>query len=264
MSGPSRSHLTRDAQRRFRWAFLLCAAVLLLLVVPLMLNPELRLSLAQRFNLVPGADIEQIGTGNDGQTLVVLPLETPDNSGHPTTRYLAAGIFRETSANLEFMSIETGTTLALPLDSPDFYAGSLDGRYLLVRDTDGQHRGVTVLIDLSDDTVSRLPDGAKAPDGIEGHWDQGAWEVTPGLCGGNSPHLKYVECFKRPKLASYLAGDWQLVVRKYGNASQVTQVYRGLGFYPWAGWTRDDSVLYFQNERGIWKAPIDDSMFSDS
>ena len=263
MSAESRSHLSSDSQKKFRRILFAVVALLVLVAVPITVNGELRLDIAQRLNLVPGADVRQIAPGDTDLTLLVLPVEFADDNGRPSYGFRAAALAREVDAGIELTFLDDESTTVVDVGTLEFWSGSLDGRYLLIRDTIGvTPTSKSVLVDLDTKAVKRLTPDQPAPTDIQGNWNQGAWEISAGKCGGTSPNRRFIACYPRPRLAWYLAGDWELEVIQFGNANRKAEVFRGLGFRPWLGWSADDSRLYFQNEHGIWVAEITDEMLS--
>lgn len=259
MGSDSRSHLNASIQRRFLWAVLIVSVLLAAAAFPLIVNPQLRLDLAHRFGLAPGKDIEQIADSDDGVVMIAAPIEIQRERNRPQYRFRAVYLSRETSEGVELTSVDTGATLTLPLDSVDFISASSDVSHLLFRDTEGDTTG-SVLVDVASGTVTPLPSVDSVPD-VPGNWNEPVWAQTMGECNGFSPHAEYIACFRNPQLASFLAGDWELQVRVYGDADRVATLYRGLGFRPFIGWSNDDRWLYFQNERGLWRAEVTPDMF---
>lgn len=259
MSSDSRSHLNRSAQRRFFRGLVVAVVLLVTLAVPLIVNPQLRLDLAHRFELAPGEDIEQIAGPDEGVALIVAPIEIERERNLPQYRFRAVYLSRETSEGVELTAIDSGAAQSIPLDSLDFIAASRDASHLLLRDTEGSDTGA-VLIEVATGVVTPLASVGSVPE-IPGNWDEPVWTTTIGECDGFSPDAQYIACFQNPKLASYLAGDWELQVRVYGDADRVAALYRGMGFRPYVGWSGDDRWLYFQNERGIWRVEVRSDMF---
>jgi hypothetical protein len=260
MSSDTRSHLTKGAQRRFLWGFLILSAVLTMLSVPLIVNGQLRLDLAHRFGLAPGAGVEQIAEAGDGIALISAPIVMERQRALPQYRFRALYLARETGGGYELTSVDTGATLSLSLDSLDFIAATPDTSHLLIRDLEDEGGGA-VLIETATGTVNALPSAESVPE-LPGNWDVPVWEEDMGQCNGYSPNAVYIACFENPEIASYLAGDWELQVRVYGDVEAVVPLYRGIGFRPFIGWSADDRWLYFQNERGIWRAEVRPDMFS--
>ncbi len=261
MGSDSRSHLNASIQRRFFWGLLIVSILLTAAAIPLIVNPQLRLDLAHRFDLAPGRDIEQIATADDGMVLITAPIEVQRDGNRPQYRFRAVYLSRATAEGTELTSIDSGASLTLTLDSLDFVAATPDVSHLLIRDSEGTKMGA-VVVEVATGTVTPLPSVESVPD-LPGNWDAAVWETTMGACDGFSPNAKYIACFQNPKLASYLAGDWELQVRIYGDVERLARIYRGVGFRPFIGWSADDRWLYFQNERGIWRAEVRPDMFSE-
>lgn len=263
MSSDSRSHLHRSFQRRFLRIFLVCSAVLFAILVPLVLMPGLRLDIAHRLALAPGAGIEQVATGDDGIELIVAPIEIQRPNSRPQYRFRAVYLAREGPEGVEMTSIDTGATITLPLASYDFVSAAPDATKILVRDEREPSTAKGVLVDVLTGALTTMTEGSPYPD-LPGRWTEPVWSQRMGICDGISPHARYIACFENPDLASYLAGDWQLDVHVYGDLEREFAVYRGEGFRPFAGWSSDDSWLYFQNEHGIWRARVTEDMFPAS
>jgi hypothetical protein len=103
-----------------------------------------------------------------------------------------------------------------------------------------------------------------APD-LPGDWSRSIWDTRIGRnCLGISPRQTYIACFESPTFASYLAGDWQIDVHRYGQYRLSREIFRGRGSQPIVGFTADDSWLFFQNELGIWREPMSLDMFANS
>jgi hypothetical protein len=260
MGSDSRSHLNSSIQRRFFRGLLVASILLAAAAIPLIVNSQLRLDLAHRFDLAPGKEVEQIAEAQDGIALITVPIEIQRENNRPQYRFRAVYLSRETDEGVELTSIDSGTSQTLPLDSLDFIAASPDASHLLFRDSEGSSVGA-VVIEVATGRVTPLPSVDSVPE-LPGNWDEPVWARTMGECDGFSPNAKYIACFQNPKLASYLAGDWELQVRVYGDADRFTRLYRGRGFRPFIGWSADDRWLYFQNELGIWRAEVRSDMFS--
>ncbi|CAA9552335.1 MAG: hypothetical protein AVDCRST_MAG43-1173 [uncultured Thermomicrobiales bacterium] len=260
MGSDSRSHLNKSAQRRFLWGVLIVSLLLLGAAVPLIVNPELRLELAHRFGLAPGEDIEQLAGEGDDLQLITVPIEIQRERNVPQYRFRALYLAQPSGGGTELTSIDSGASLTIPLDSLDFIAASPDAAYLLFRDSGGGNTGA-VLLEVATGTVMPMPSAESVPE-IPGNWEEPIWAKSMGSCNGFSPNAKYIACFQNPQLASFLAGDWEIQVRVYGDAEQAAPVYRGIGFRPYIGWSGDDRWLYFQNEQGLWRAEVHPAMFS--
>jgi len=262
VSDDSRSHLNRSTQRRFRRLFLIGFAVVLLVLAPLIVSGELRLDVAHRLNLVPGNDIEQIAGANDNLTLVVVPIRATSASGRDENRFHAAFLADSSAGQVELTSIDNGGSVVLPLTDFDVFSASYDGNHVLFQDTRNPREVQGVLVQVDTLQATPMASDAPYPTDIPGDWEIPSWITSPGSCDGISPNARFIVCFQNPKLATYLAGDWELQVRVYGDSDQVLPVYRGTGLRPWAGWTLDGTRLFFENEEGLWVAPISEEKFS--
>lgn len=262
MSGVSRSHLDRSTQGRFRRIFLVAAAVAVLLLTPLIIDGGLRLDLAHRANLVPGRDIEQLAGAGNEMSLIVVPIQATSATGRDETRFHAAFMADATADQVALTSIDSGRSVDLPIEEFDFYSASRDGSHVLFQDTRDPREVEGVLVNVETLETTTMPPDAPYPVSIPGDWETGSWETSTGSCGGISPNAEFIACFQNPALATYIAGDWELRVLVYGDSDQVATIYRGTGLRPWAGWSEDGSRLYFENEEGIWMAPVSTDMFS--
>ena len=263
MSSDSRSHLHSSFQRRFLRIFLAVAAVVILVMAPLILVPGLRLDIAHRLDLVPGADIEQIATADDALELIVAPIEIDRPNNRPQYRFRALYLAREGPDGVELISIDTGAAVTLPIASYDFVSAAPDATKILLRDLRDPATLPSALVDVASGTVTALSPGSPYP-ALPGRWTEPVWSRSMGVCDGISPNAVYIACFQTPALASYLAGDWQIDVHIYGDVEREIAIYRGEGFRPFVGWSNDDRWLYFQNELGIWRAAVTEDMFPPS
>jgi hypothetical protein len=253
---------TQYIQRRAIRILVALVALVVVISVPLVVFDEFRLTLAQQLNLVPGKDAEQLAEADDGAVLIVVPLGEYTGVGRERYAYRADYIARPASGGMELTDIESSDTVDLPLASIDFMANDPDGSHLLFRGpaTDGSGAEAAVVLDTGANAIKVLPEGQLVPD-LPGDWETESWEKVTGTCDRNSPGLKYIACFNRADAASYLAGDWQIDVQLYGDFEVSEPVYRGLGFLlPTLGFAHDDSWLYFQNEEGIYRIEIPQSL----
>jgi hypothetical protein len=254
------SHFSREVQRKFVRSLLAIGAILLIVGVPLVIMDELRLDVAQQLGLAPGRNAEKLADADDGATLVVLPWGDYSGVGQERYRYKAEFIARPAEGGTELTDIDTDQVLTIPLTSLDFIASDADGKHALFRGPSVDTRSESaVLVDIEAMTVEMLPDGLATP-AIDGDWETPTWAKTPGLCDRYSPEEKFVACFNRADAASYLAGDWQIDVQLYGNYKVVEPVYRGAGFLPMLGFAHHDTWIYLQNENGIWRVEIPESL----
>ncbi len=263
MSSDSRSHLHQSFQRRFLRLFLALSAVALLVLVPLVLLPGLRLDIAHRLDLAPGAEIEQVAGEGDDVELIVAPIEIDRPNSRPQYRFRALYLAREGPEGVELTSVDSGAVVTLPLEAYDFVSAAPDATSILVRDERDPTAASGVLVDVATGTLTAMPDQSPYPD-RPGRWTEPVWSRTMGICDGISPNATYIACFENPDLASYLAGDWQIDVHVYGDVEREIPIYRGEGFRPFVGWSNDDRWLYFQNEHGIWRALVTEEMFPPS
>ncbi len=238
MSGDSRSHLDRSTQRRFLRVFLVASAAAILILTPLILRGDWRLDLAHRFELVPGSEIEQVAGATSDTSLIVVPISATTASGRDQTRFHAAFLADTSGEQVVLTSIDSDRSVTLPLTGFDFFSASDDGRHVLFRDTRSQPaQGALVRVDTLE--VTPMPSDDPYPTNIAGDWKTESWQTSPGSCGGISPDARFIACFQNPKLATYLAGDWQLRVLVYGDSDRE----------------------HFENEEGIWVAPVTSDMF---
>ena len=254
------SHFSRGLQRKFVMTLLVAIAVIVLIAVPLILSGDLRLSVAHQLGLAPGGDAEQLADEDDEVTLVVLPLGHYEGVGLERYRYKAQYVARPVEGGTQLSDIESRTNLTIPLQELNFIAADPEGAHVLFRGpAAGDGEETAILVDTTALTAEELPKGQDVPD-LEGDWETPIWEKTRGLCDRYSPQWKFVGCFNRADAASYLAGDWQIDVQLYGVYGVEEPVYRGAGFLPILGWAHDDTWIYFQNERGIWRVEVPESL----
>ena len=190
-----------------------------------------------------------------------MPIRATSASGRDEDRFHAAFLANSTGERVELTSIDTDASVVLPLREFTFVSASYDGTHVLFRDMQGPDVSAGVLVRVDTLELRIMPADASYPTDIAGDWETESWLTSPGSCDGISPNARYISCFQNPKLATYLAGDWELQARVYGDANQVAPIYRGTGLRPWIGWSMDDSRLYFENEEGIWVAPVSDDLF---
>lgn len=240
--------------------FVAVAALVILLLIPLIVNPGLRLDLAHRLDLVPGSDVEQLSGGEGGIRLIVAPIEIKRPNTRSQYRFRAIYLAREGPEGVELTAIDTGAKVSVPLQVYDFVSAAPDAMTLLFQDRRDPSAIRSALVDVATGSVTALPAASPFPR-LPGKWTEPVWAQTIGICDGISPNAAYIACFQKPELASYLAGDWELQVRVYGDVERKVPVYRGEGFLPIAGWSSDDRWLYFQNEHGVWRAEITDDLF---
>jgi hypothetical protein len=258
MSANPKTHgRTQQRARRFAAAF---AIVVAIIAIPLIVLPEQRLDLGYRLGLVPGGDssIQQIASPDDGAVLVVVPFHAADDAYGSAYRQRAQYLARPDGSDGKAMMLEdlsTGATIVLPLGSIDFIAASEDGQTILFREGTAPSSSHNAVVEVATGKVTMLPTGTTKPD-LPRDWATPVWARIGTQCGMRSVTSVYVACFPSPTLATYLFGDWQLDLQRYGDYRIAKSLYRGMGFLPSVGWTNDDTTLYFQNERGIWKIDL--------
>lgn len=251
-------HHTQGVQKKVVRALLALTAIFLVVAIPLVVNDSLRLETAQRLNLAPGKEAERLADGDDGATLVIIPL-AEDVTDRERYRYAARFIAWPDDAGLRIADIENDRETIIPLVELDHIAATDDGSYVLFRGPDRSGTEQAVLLRSDDLTADVLPAADAIPE-IEGDWETPTWAKTTGICDRFSPERKFVACFNRADAASYLAGDWQVDVQLFGDFRVVEPVYRGTGFLPVIGFANDDTWLYFQNETGIWRIEVPERM----
>jgi hypothetical protein len=254
------SHFSHDLQRKVVRTLIAITLLVVVVGVPLVVLDDIRLNVAQQLGLAPGRDAEQLADAGDGATLVVLPLGDYDGVGRERYRYKAEFIGLPVDGGTKLTDIETDETLTVPLAELEFIASNADGSHVLFRgpafDSGDE---VAVLVDTESMTMESLPDGRATP-AIEGDWETPTWAKTTGLCDRYSPEQRFVACFNRADAASYLAGDWQVDIQLYGDYQVVEPAYRGAGFLPMLGFAHQDTWIYLQNENGIWRVEVPESM----
>jgi hypothetical protein len=249
-------------QRRVVRSLLAIAALILIIGTPLVIFDELRFSLSQNLELIPGKSAEQLANGDDGAMLIVVPLGEYSGVGRERYGYRADYIARPTGNGMQLTDIETSELVDVPLTSLDFISNDPNGDHLLFRgpSTDDAGEETAVVLSTAENEVDVLPEGTLVPD-LPGDWETETWEKVTGTCDRISPDSKFVACFNRADAASYLAGDWQIDVQLFGDFEVAEPVYRGLGFLlPSVGFAHNDMWLYFQNETGIFRIEIPASL----
>lgn len=260
MSDPLGGHVHRTKQRRVMRMSLAVGLVGLLIFVPLILFSQFRLDLAYRLGLAPGEGVERIAGAGDGVSLIVIPFKTNGETASDSYRNRAQFLASKSGDGTDLRSLTTDHTIHIPLGSLDFIAASDDGQNVLLREGSAPARSHAVLIDVKSEAVAELRNGALVPD-LPGDWQTPVWQKTSGRCGPRSETGIYIACLPRAALATYLAGDWQLNLQIYGNYKRHQEIFRGMGFLPTIGFAANDTVVYLQNERGIWRADIDAASF---
>lgn len=246
------NHHVRSEQRRFRRVVVGMAVVLVIMLVPVIFDAEIRLELGQRFGWVP-ANAERLFDEGDPVELVVLVNETPNPYSGPSRIYRAVYIAEWIGTAIRLHDLGRGGTLELPISRYDFISRSRDQRALLFVDEQAAGGAEAVLVTMDSGEVRPLPKGETDP-GVPGNWDEEASFGNIG-CSGLSPDRELVACIVHGG-TRLLFGDWELIVHPFGKSDEQMRVYRGLGSDPVAGWAPDGATLYFQNERGLWRSDV--------
>ncbi len=247
----STHHVQRE-QRRFRIIALLALIILILGLTPVLLMSDLRLEIGHRLGWVPSDAIQLYGEGETVE-LIVLTSESPNPYSGPTRTYTATYIAEWTGSSILLHEVGEERTLTLPLTRYDLISGATDQSALLFVDERAAGGSQAVLVRLESGEVTTLPPGQTDP-GIPGNWDE---EISFGNigCGGVSPDKTWVACIEHGGTRLFF-GDWELVVHPFGRSDERTRLYRGLGSDPVVGWAPDNTAIYFQNERGIWRTDL--------
>lgn len=255
------SHYNRRTNRRFRNAFLILCGIAFIIGVPLAINNQLRYDLAMRFNMAPGQSAEHVSKPEDNATLVVIPLpNVADPNGPVPWLFAAKYIAWPDSEGTRLENIETGQSLRLPMTWFDHIAADDSGEHVLFRGPDATEpsHSVAALVTASDFIVETLQSGTP---NLPGNWTDPVWSRYGGYCDWASPNKRFIACFERPGMRTFLAGDWQVNIQAWGKFDTNQPLYRGIGSRPWMGFTRDGTVLYMQNpEQGIVKIKVPDSL----
>ena len=243
-------------QRRVLIGAVIFAVLSALIAVPLIVNDQLRYDLSMRSGQIPGQDVEKIAEGDSGATLIVIPIDH-DQQNVPTPWLFKAQFIAWPVANgIELQNLETDERIELPITDIDFIAANGDGSLVLFRGVNastGDQVGLT--IEPSTMAVNMLSDPEATP--VEpGDWETSIWEKQGQRCHRPSPNKRFLACFDNAELRSYFAGDWELNVQRWGNFQEMYPVFRGMGLLPITGFAEGDTVIYFQNENGIWRAEI--------
>ncbi|MDQ3168204.1 MAG: hypothetical protein M3P94_06115 [Chloroflexota bacterium] len=245
-------HVQRE-QRTFLRLVTLAAILVALVLVPLMLSSELRLSTGHRLALVPD-DAERLFGEDDRVELVVLVRETPNPFSGPSREYTAAYAAEWLGEQIRLHDLATGEELVLPLRRYDLISGAADLSALLFVDEQARGGRAAVLVTRATGEVRVLGPGEREP-AIPGRWDE---EISFGNigCSGVSPGKARVACIEHGG-SRLVFGDWELSSHPFGRSDQRAPLYRGRGSDPVVGWSPDGTSVYFQNEFGLWRSDLD-------
>ena len=256
-------HVLRE-QRIARWVLAIIASIVLLIAVPLVLSDALRLRVAQDLGLAPGEGVPQLAAADENVDLLVAPVLKPDpRSDRPARTLVALYIARTNETGVILQDANGSGEIRLPIATFDHVAASPDASMVLFVEGDRSPHPRAVLLDVASGKVTSLPAGQRRPD-LPGDWDASLWDNISVRCEAVSPDLAYVACLDPPETAHYLAGDWELRLQRYGDFREQVAVFRGRGFLPTAGWTRDERAILFQNEHGLWRVDVPQELRSSS
>jgi hypothetical protein len=242
----SRSHLYGGSQRKVKIGAVVVALVIALVAIPLMTNPELRLDVFRKAGLVTKGEGELIAGEDSGATLIVIPTSHAiEGTGRPQLRFLAAFITWPEADGMRLQPLNGGEDLDIPLTSYDLVSASPDGSEMYMSGPEG-----SVVVDVPAVRVLETLASDEKPN-VGWDWQTATWQQQTFICDRVSNTATWIGCFQRPTLSSYLAGDWQLNLERYGASREKHEVMRGLGFQPIIGFTADDAWLYVYNEHGI-------------
>lgn len=243
-------------QRRLTIGIVIFALIAAIIAIPLMTNEDLRYDLAMKYDLIPGQSVEKLAEGDENAMLIVLPLDNAGNTGVNPWLFHAQFIAWANPDGIELENLETGERTQLPISSVEFTAANGDGSLVLLRGPQavtGEPKAITIHSQSME--VNVLQDANGVPE-EPGDWETSIWDKNVSWCHTLSPGRRFLACFQPPDLASYAAGDWELSIQLYGDYEEFVPIFRGQGFIPWVGFAQHDTVLYFQNMFGIWRAEI--------
>lgn len=243
-------------QRRVLIGVVIFAVLAAVVAIPLIVNDELRYDLSMRFGQIPGQDVEKLADGDDGVLLIVIPIDHDQQNVPTPWLFKAQFIAWPHAGGIDLENLESGERTDLPLERIEFIAANGDGSLVLMRGAEidsGEPVGLTVDPATMDVTV--LDDPEADPD-QPGDWETSIWDKQGQRCHRPSPEMRFLACFDNADLRSYFAGDWELNVQFWGDFDEMHPIFRGMGFLPMVGFVQDDTVIYLQNENGIWRAEI--------
>ena len=250
----------RGVQRTAREAGAMVALLILILLLPLLFFPAQRLSLAQHFGWVAGADAAKLYDGSDAVELLILTETVPNPGSLPSHRYRAHFIAERTDEEVLLHDLDTTEeSMRLPIRRFDLIAAGNDGSLLLFVNEETGGPPEAVLVSPTAETVKRLPPGETAPE-LPGDWETDLATLAQIDCASVSPNGRWIACLRHGDSGSpYLFGDWELQVAPFGRSGDGEAIYRGRGADPIVGWSADETAIYFQNDTGLWRVPVDPS-----
>jgi hypothetical protein len=242
----AQGHRHGKLQKRVAIGAAIVALVVVLVSIPLMTDPELRLDVFRWAGLVPQGEGEVVADEDSGATLIVLPTSHQiEGTGRPQVRFLAAFMTWPGEDGMRLHPLNGGDDVTVPLTSYELVSSSPKGSQMFMAGPEGG-----VLIDVPEAQVIATLAPGEAPD-VDWDWRIATWQQQTYICDRISITQAWIGCFERPELATWFAGDWQLNLERYGPSEETHAVMRGLGFQPIIGFTADDAWLYIYNERGI-------------
>jgi len=185
----SQGHRFDRTQRRVKIGAIIAAAVILLVTVPLMANPELRLDVFRWAGFVPRGEGELIASGDSGATLVVLPTSHAiEGTGRPQLRFLAAFITWPETNGMRLQPLNGGGDFTVPLASYDLLSSSPDGTQMFMSGPEGG-----VLVDVPGAKVIATLAPGEAPD-VRWDWQTAVWQQRTFICDRVSNTATWIGC----------------------------------------------------------------------
>lgn len=251
-------------QRRVLIGTIVLAIVGSAIAIPLIVNDDLRYNLAMRFGQIPGQNVEKIADGDDGALLIVLPLDHAGPSDITPWLFRAQFIAWPHEEGIELENLDTGDHLVIPVSRIEFISANGDGTLIFLRgERASSSELVAIVVHVESMSTEELASPDMFPD-APGDWETSIWDKQVSWCHRPSPGMRFIACFVPSDLASYAAGDWELTIQFWGDYHHQYPIFRGQGLLPFVGFTGNDSVMYFQNERGLWRAEIPENLLVDA
>jgi hypothetical protein len=245
------SHHFGREQRRARVIALTVAVLVVAITVPLVLNADLRLRAAETLRIVPTHPKERLFGPDAAAELVVLTEVVPNPGTRPSRRMTAVYVAERAEGAVLLHDLGASRVITLPIADYDLVSAADDRSAVLFVDR-GAQPAQAVLVTVASGEVRPLPPGETDP-GIPGDWGTDVYPGPPG-CGAASPDGDQIACIID---SPWVLGDWELSVYPSGRADLEDVLLRANGSLPILGWAADESALYFQNETGIWRVPLD-------
>lgn len=254
----SRGHMNAGLQRKVAIWSAVAVVVLAIVVIPLVVNPELRFNTAERIGLIASSDGEEITGEESDASLLVLPYEQAlASTGRMELRFLAAFIAWPLDGEILLESLNGDEELTVPLESIDLVSASPDASVMYMQGPEQ-----AVLVDVEAVELIEMLDAGESPD-VSWDWQTAIWQQPTSTCDRVSNLGEWIGCFPRDSQLTDLASDWKLELREYGDSDELHVVTHGLGFRPIVGFTARDEWLYVANERGIHRYSVAEVTGSD-